>query len=85
MSEQFDDFRQEYTGTLVGKLFVVTVIATTLIGLGAAGIVGVILMTEVVGWDTVIARTAGFAAGILATLFYLWMTGPVPWRIWDYW
>lgn len=85
MSERLDEFKQEYAGSLVGKLFVLAVVVTAPIGLGAAGILGVIITTELVGWENRIARAVGFSTGILAAIFYTWITGPIPWRIWEYW
>ena len=82
---RLDEFKQEYAGSLVGKLFVLAVVVTALIGLGAAGIVGVIITTGLIGWETGIARVAGFTAGILAAIVYTWITGPIPWRIREYW
>ena len=41
--------------------------------------------TEVVGWGTGIGQIVGFVAGILMTAFWAWITGPVPWRLWEFW
>ena len=85
MTGNLDQFRKKYAGSLVGKLFVLVVVLTIPIGLGAAGLLGVILTTEVVGWETEIARVVGFGAVVLAAISYAWLTGPPPWRPLEYW
>ena len=81
----FTEFKQEYAGTPVVRLFVVTLIVITLISFGAAGMVRVIITTGLVGLETEIARVGDFVAGILAAILYMWVTGPITWRIWEYW
>ena len=85
MTGPLEQLKQEYRNTAVGKLFVIGVVFCTLIGVGAGGLVGNMVMIEVVGWETRPGQIVGGAVGALATVFLVWITGPVPWRLWEYW
>ena len=85
MTGPLEQFKQKYRTTAVGKLFVISVVLGALIGMGAGGLVGSLVMIEVVGWETRLGQIVGGAVGVVATVFLTWITGPVPWRVWEYW
>lgn len=85
MSGDLDRLKDEYGGTLAGKLFVVGVLGGGLVGVGAGGILGGILATELLGWETPAGRTVGVVVGATTAVVLTWVTGVAPWRLWEYW
>jgi len=77
-----DRFKQKYVGTLVGKCFVLTVIAVGLVGAFVVGILPIWFTSQILGLRSNAALvTAGVVAVVVAiTLFYTWIMWLVDWR-----
>jgi hypothetical protein len=82
MTAVLDRFKQKYAGTLVGKCFVLAVIAARVVGMFAVGILGISFTTQILGWKS----NAGLVTGGVVSMFVAvalgqaWIMWLVDWR-----
>jgi hypothetical protein len=82
MTAVLDRFKQKYAGTLVGKCFVLAVIAAGVVGMFAVGILGISFTTQILGWKS----NAGLVTGGVVSMFVAvalgqaWIMWLVDWR-----
>ena len=82
MTAVLDQFKQKYAGTLVGKCFVLAVIAAGVVGMFPVGVLGISFTTQMLRWES----TAGVVTGgvvsfvVARVLFQAWIMLLVDWR-----
>ncbi|WP_336328726.1 hypothetical protein [Halovenus sp. HT40] len=82
MTAALDRFKQKYAGTLIGKCFVLAVIAAGVVGMFAVGILEIWFTTQILGWRSNVALVTGGVVGIVVAvaLFHAWIMWLVDWR-----
>jgi uncharacterized membrane protein len=82
MTAALDRFKEKYAGTLVGKCFVLSVIAVAQVGAFVVGILPIWFTSKMLGLESNAALvTAGLVGVVVAiTFFYTWIMWLVDWR-----